>query len=83
MTLTGKMLIGQQLISGNREAIRAINPATDIPMEPTYPGGDGEQVAQACALAWAAFDGYRETSLEARATFLEAIATQIKPWVMS
>ncbi|AMN81019.1 aldehyde dehydrogenase (NADP(+)) [Pseudomonas azotoformans] len=78
MTLTGKMLIGQQLISGNREAIRAINPATDTPMEPAYPGGDGEQVAQACALAWAAFDKYRETSLEARASFLEAIATQIE-----
>ncbi|MGY1893771.1 aldehyde dehydrogenase family protein, partial [Pseudomonas sp. SDT291_1_S447] len=39
---------------------------------------DGEQVAQACALAWAAFDKYRETSLEARASFLEAIATQIE-----
>ncbi|ASV38975.1 aldehyde dehydrogenase (NADP(+)) [Pseudomonas sp. NS1(2017)] len=78
MTLTGKMLIGQQLISGNRAAIRAINPATDTPMEPAYNGGDGEQVAQACALAWAAFDGYRETSLEARATFLETIATHIE-----
>lgn len=78
MTLTGKMLIGQQLISGNREAIRAINPATDTPMEPAYPGGDGEQVAQACALAWVAFDGYRETSLEVRATFLETIAAQIE-----
>ncbi|NWA67733.1 aldehyde dehydrogenase (NADP(+)) [Pseudomonas reactans] len=78
MTLTGKMLIGQQLISGNRAAIRAINPATDTPMEPAYHGGNGEQVAQACALAWAAFDGYREISLEARATFLETIATHIE-----
>lgn len=78
MTLTGKMLIGQHATTGNREAIRAVNPATDTPMEPAYPGGDREHVAQACALAWAAFDGYRETSLEARAAFLEAIAAHIE-----
>lgn len=78
MTLTGKMLIGQHATGGNREPIRAINPATDTALEPAYLGGDGEQVAQACALAWAAFDGYRETSLEARAELLEAIAAQIE-----
>ena len=78
MTLTGKMLIGQQLICGNRDAIRAINPATNAALEPAYLGGDGEHVAQACALAWTAFDLYRETSLEARATFLESIATHIE-----
>ena len=32
---------------------------------------------RACELAWAAFDAYRETSLEARAAFLEAIAQEI------
>lgn len=78
MTLTGKMLIGQQRICGNREAIRAINPATNAALEPAYLGGDGEHVAQACALAWTAFDPYRETSLEARATFLESIASHIE-----
>ncbi len=78
MTLTGKMLIGQHSLSGNREAIRAINPATDAALEPAYLGGNGEHVAQACALAWAAFDGYRETTLEARAAFLETIAVQIE-----
>lgn len=31
----------------------------------------------ACALAEAAFDAYRETSPEARATFLETIADEI------
>ena len=78
MTLTGKMLIGQQSLSGNREAIRAINPATHAALEPAYLGGNSEHVAHACALAWTAFDTYRETSLEARATFLETIATQIE-----
>ncbi|MGE8068647.1 aldehyde dehydrogenase (NADP(+)) [Pseudomonas sp. NPDC089569] len=78
MTLTGNMLIGQQAITGHREAIQAIDPATDKPLDPAYPGGTGEQVEQACALAWAAFDRYRETSLTARAEFLEAIASEIE-----
>ena len=78
MTLTGKMLIGQHAVCGHREAIQAINPATDLPLTPAYPGGDGEHVEQACALAWAAFDAYRETSLPARATFLETIADNIE-----
>ncbi|MHC8344177.1 aldehyde dehydrogenase (NADP(+)) [Pseudomonas sp. RT6P73] len=78
MTLTGQMLIGQHAITGTREAIRAINPATDKPLEPAYPGGTDEHVEQACALACAAFDSYRETPLAARANFLEAIADQIE-----
>ena len=32
---------------------------------------------QACALAWGAFDEFRETSVETRAAFLEVIAEQI------
>lgn len=78
MTLTGNLLIGQRAVTGSREAIRAIDPATDQALEPTYAGGTGEHVAQACALAWAAFDEYRETSLEQRAHFLETIAEQIE-----
>lgn len=78
MTLTGNMLIGQQAVCGNRELIRAINPATGTPLEPAYAGGNGEHVDRACALAWAAFDTYRDTSLEHRASFLEAIADNIE-----
>jgi len=78
MTLTGSMLIGQQAIAGSREAIRAVDPSTNQALDPVYPGGTLEHVEQACALAWAAFDSFRETSLEARATFLETIAEQIE-----
>ncbi|WP_322616441.1 aldehyde dehydrogenase (NADP(+)) [Pseudomonas sp. BIC9C] len=78
MTLTGNMLIGQQAITGNREAIRGIDPATDLPLEPAYHGGSGEHVEQACALAWSALDSYRATSLDARAEFLETIASEIE-----
>jgi NADP-dependent aldehyde dehydrogenase len=78
MTLTGTMLIGQHSIPGSREAIRAINPATDIALEPAYAGGTAEHVEHACALAWSAFDSYRETPLAARAEFLESIANEIE-----
>lgn len=78
MTLTGQMLIGQHAITGTREAIRAIDPATDKPLDPAYPGGTDEHVKQACALAWAAFDSYRETPLATRAHFLEAMADEIE-----
>ncbi|EEG09957.1 aldehyde dehydrogenase (NADP(+)) [Pseudogulbenkiania ferrooxidans] len=78
MNLTGKMLIGGQAVAGSREAVQAIDPATGKLLEPAYPGGTGEQVEQACALAWAAFDRYRETSLAVRAHFLETIADEIE-----
>ncbi|WFF41470.1 aldehyde dehydrogenase (NADP(+)) [Salinicola endophyticus] len=78
MNLTGDMLIGQQAVTGSRDAIQAINPATNERLEPAYAGGTQAEVERACELAWAAFDPYRETSLEARAKFLETIAEQIE-----
>lgn len=78
MTLTGKMLIGGAAVPGTRDALHAIDPATDQPLQPAYPGASRQQVEQACALAWAAFDPYRETSPEARAAFLDAIAEAIE-----
>jgi len=78
MPLTGNLLIGQRAVTGSQAAIRAIDPATNQSLEPAYAGGTGEHVAQACALAWAAFDRYRETSLEQRAAFLDTIAEQIE-----
>lgn len=78
MTLTGQMLIGQNSVAGNRQAIRGINPATDTALEPAYAGGAAEHVDQACALAWTAFDAYRETTLNVRAEFLESIAVEIE-----
>jgi NADP-dependent aldehyde dehydrogenase len=78
MPLTGNLLIGQRAVPGTEAPIHAIDPATDQPLEPAYPGASAEQVVQACALAWAAFDAYRDTSLEQRACFLETIAEQIE-----
>ena len=78
MNLTGKMLIGGQSLGGKREALFAINPSTGQTLQPGYAGGDQAQVEQACALAWAAFDSYRETTPAQRAQLLETIAGEIE-----
>ncbi len=76
--LTGNNLIGGREVTGTRNAIRAVNPATDAVLEPAYAGLDAAVVADACALAGAAFRSYRETTPETRAGFLETIAQQIE-----
>ncbi|UYG05024.1 aldehyde dehydrogenase (NADP(+)) [Halomonas sp. LR3S48] len=78
MTLQGKMLIGQEAVSGSSTPIHAVNPATGERLEPTYVGGSKAEVERACELAEAAFGTYRETTLELRATFLEAVAGEIE-----
>ena len=78
MVLEGKLLIGQQAVAGQGAAIHAINPATGALLEPAYAGGSATEVEKAAQLAWDAFDAYRETSLEDRATFLETIASEIE-----
>ena len=77
MQILGEMLIGSTSVKGSKAPIQAVNPATAELLEPIYAGGGQAEVDQACALAAAAFDTYRETSPEARAAFLEEIANQI------
>ncbi|HEY8611374.1 MAG TPA: aldehyde dehydrogenase (NADP(+)), partial [Roseomonas sp.] len=77
MPITGEMLIGATALRGTDKPIRAIEAATGQPMEPAFGGGGAADVDRACALAWAAFDTYRETTPEARAAFLEACAQAI------
>lgn len=78
MTLQGKQLIGSSAIAGTGGSFTAVNPATGDSLDPQYAGASDEQVEQACRLAEEAFDAYRETSLEERAGFLEAIAEAIE-----
>ncbi len=77
MELTGKSLIGSTAVYGGETAYRGVDPASGREIEPAYGGAGAANLDRACALAWAAFDGYRETSLERRARFLETIATRI------
>ena len=77
MQLTGTQLIGSQDIPGTGAEFQAYDPATGEALAPAWRSADASQVDQAAQLADAAFASYRETSLEARATFLEAIAQSI------
>ncbi|MGO2242856.1 MAG: aldehyde dehydrogenase (NADP(+)) [Halomonas sp.] len=78
MTIQGEMLIGQKSVTGTQANIQAVNPATGETLKPVYAGGSRAHVEQACELAEAAYNTYRETSHEERATFLETIAREIE-----
>ncbi|CAG9166309.1 MULTISPECIES: aldehyde dehydrogenase (NADP(+)) [Cupriavidus] len=77
MTLTGQMLIGDEAVTGTQGLVDPLQAGTGEPLGPRYSGAGLAEVARACALAEAAFDTYRETTPEARARFLEAIAARI------
>lgn len=77
MELTGRQWIGATQRMGGAGVLHAMNPATGERLEPGFGGGTAADVEAACALAGAAFDGYRATGLEERAQFLEAIAEGI------
>jgi len=77
MSITGQLLIGQSRLHGHNGNIHGIVAATGEPLEPRFGGATLADLDRACALAEAAFDGYRETGLEQRAAFLESIAGNI------
>ncbi|KAA3652290.1 MAG: aldehyde dehydrogenase (NADP(+)) [Proteobacteria bacterium] len=78
MQVTGHSLIGSQAVYPQGATIQAFNPATGAPIGPEYGGGGIDEVDRACALAEAAAVAFRTTSLEARARFLETVATEIE-----
>ncbi len=75
--LTGEMLIDGIGVRGTAGEIHAYDPATGEVVPPTFGAGDAADVERACESAWSVFDRYRDTSLDARAAFLEAIAAEI------
>ncbi|MGO4330185.1 aldehyde dehydrogenase (NADP(+)) [Cupriavidus sp. 2TAF22] len=77
MQIQGELLIGSQSVRGTDGEIVAIDAASGAKLAPAFGGASAAQLAQACALAEQAFDAYRETSLDKRAAFLEAIAANI------
>ena len=77
MSIQGEMFIGSKSILGESTGFYAVNPATNEKLNPEFKGGTKENVDQAAKLARAAFDEFRETSLEQRANFLELIAKEI------
>lgn len=77
MPITGENLIGGKAVRGANGEARALDPATGTKLEPAFGGATKADLEQACALAEAAFDEYRNRPLEERAAFLEAIADNI------
>ena len=78
MQVTGQSLIGSQAVNPNGTPIRAFNPTTGERIDPEYRGGGADEVDRACALAEAAAVGFRTTSPEIRAKFLETVAAEIE-----
>ncbi|WP_321812292.1 aldehyde dehydrogenase (NADP(+)) [Burkholderia sp. BCC1985] len=77
MTLAGNLLIGSRARRGTNGDTYAVNASSGERMAPAFGGASSADLDEACALAWAAFDTYRETQPDARATFLETIAANI------
>jgi 2,5-dioxopentanoate dehydrogenase len=77
MPLTGELLIGLSARRGTNGEIFGLDAATGEKLQPGFGGATLDDLEQAASLAAAAFRPYRETSLEARAKFLEAIAQNI------
>ncbi|AOJ83090.1 MULTISPECIES: aldehyde dehydrogenase (NADP(+)) [Burkholderia] len=77
MRLTGQLLIGQSEAFGQNGSFLAIDAASGAPLEPAFGGASLRDLETACALADDAFDAYRETPLDARAAFLDAIGRHI------
>lgn len=77
MPISGQILVGQTAKYGANGQIWGINAATGEKLEPAFGGATQEDLERASSLAIEAFTAYRETSLEARARFLETIAWNI------
>ncbi|MBS7590400.1 aldehyde dehydrogenase (NADP(+)) [Ancylobacter defluvii] len=75
--ITGALLIGSRDVMEGPE-FRAVDPTRGTTIEPAFTEAGPADVAQAAALAAAAFPAYRATTPEQRAGFLEAIATEIE-----
>jgi len=77
MNLHGQSFIGGQLSRGSGETFRATSPLDSSPLDPVFFRASAAEVDQALNLAEAAFDTYRLTTAQERATFLETIADEI------
>lgn len=76
MPVSGKLFIGAAQVA-TAATFQAVNAATGESMQPEFSVAGDAEVERACALAWAAFDPFRELEAAARARFLETIAERI------
>lgn len=76
MPLSGELFIGFERRATPR-TFRAYDPAGARVLAPDFSAAGAAEIEAACALAWSAFDVYREFPPQRRALFLEAIAQHI------
>jgi NADP-dependent aldehyde dehydrogenase len=78
MAIKGNLLIAGSEKRGSSGEFSGIEAATGRSLAVSFGGAAPADVEDATRLAWEAFSIYRETDLEARASFLETIATEIE-----
>lgn len=77
MNLSGNLFIGADEVAASAGRMKALNPATNQPVEPEFAFGGSAEVDRAAKLADEAFDSYSHTGLAERASFLERIADNL------
>jgi len=77
MSITGDAIIGGVQERGAAGSFKAWDPTRRDYLEPAFHMVTPEQIDRACRLAGEAFDTFRATSDEERATFLDTVAEQI------
>jgi len=77
MSLHGKSLVAGAPRAAGPSTFRACNPLLGLPLEPSFEEAGDPLVEEALQAAQSAFKSFRRSTPELRATFLEAIATEI------
>ncbi len=78
MEIQGRNIIGFESYSEGNVAIQAVNPTTDDILGPLFYKATEDELNLAVEKARSAFSSYRKVSGTAKATFLEAIASEIE-----
>lgn len=77
MSITGKLYISGEWITGKGTSYQAVNPAKGLPLEPPMSAANASQVEVALQAAADAFTEFNLTSPKARAQFLRDCADEI------
>ena len=77
MSITGEAIIGGAQERGAGGSFKAWDPTRREYLEPAFHMVTPDQIDRACRLAGEAFDTFRATSDQERATFLDTVAEQI------
>jgi len=78
MPLHGKNIVAGLASAGATESFQAVNPATDLPLEPRFFPASTQEIGAAARAAENAFADYRRLSAAQRAEFLDTIASEIE-----